>query len=139
MSVDAVMESLPAPALTTSESSVPSLLVTLTCAGNPTTATEVPLPNTSIRSSPLVPVAITVSASASPVVPPNAPARLTFTWRDVGAAEITHRDRVRAAECVEVDTLDVVDVHRDRADVTGETQPLAVRREADVLADGSSR
>ena len=50
-----------------------------TAAGRPTTEADVPAPTTSMMSPPLVPFTVTVSAWASPVVPPIVPARLTLT------------------------------------------------------------
>jgi hypothetical protein len=55
--------------------------------------------------------------------------------REVGAGEIVDRDVVGAAEGVEVDLLDAVEVHRDVGDVAGEAHPLAVRRDRDGLGD----
>ena len=45
----------------------------------------------------------------------------------VGAAQVVDRDRVGAAEGVEVDRLDVVQVHDHVRDVAGEQHPPAVR------------
>ena len=80
-SVVAVMPSLPPSAVDRRASRwrLPRPVM-LTCAGQadaPTT--EVPAPKTSMMSSPLVPLTITVSAAASPAVPPIVPARLTLT------------------------------------------------------------
>jgi hypothetical protein len=47
-------------------------------ATSPSTETELPAPTTSTTSSPLVPLAMTVSAAPSPAVPPIVAARLTF-------------------------------------------------------------
>ena len=44
-------------------------------------------------------------------------------------------DVVGAAEGVEVDGLDVVEVHDDVGDVAGEQRAPAVRRDVDVLGD----
>ena len=53
----------------------------------------------------------------------------------VGAREVVHRDLVRAAERVEVDALDVVQVHHYVGDVAREEHALAVRQHVDLLAD----
>ena len=53
---------------------------------------------------------------------------------DVGAREVVDRDVVDAALGLELDGLDVVDVHDDVADVAGEEQALAVGQELEVLA-----
>src|SRR5690348_8669113 len=49
------------------------------------------------------------------------------------AGEVVDGDGVSAAQGVDVDVLDAVDVHRDVADVTKEFQPSAVVGEGDVL------
>src|SRR6478672_7987442 len=54
---------------------------------------------------------------------------------DVGAAQVVHGDEVGAAESVEVDPLDAGGVHRDAGDVAGESEPVAVRRQLDLLGD----
>ena len=54
---------------------------------------------------------------------------------DVGAREVVDGDGVRAAEGVQVDGLDVVEIHHDVADVASEAQPRAVGRGVEVLAD----
>src|SRR5205807_7679041 len=54
---------------------------------------------------------------------------------DVGDSEVVDGDEVGAAEGVEVDQLDAVRVHRDAGDVAGESEPVAVRRQPDLLGD----
>ena len=54
---------------------------------------------------------------------------------DVGAGQVVDGDGVGAAEGVDVDLLEAVEVHRDVADVAGEPNPAAVGREVDVLVD----
>ena len=66
-------------------------------------------------------------------VPPGVPARSATTARDVGAGEVVDGDGVGAAECLEVDLLDVVRVHRDVGDVAEEPEAVAVRRQVDAL------
>ena len=53
----------------------------------------------------------------------------------VGAGQVVDGDGVGAAEGVEVDALDAVEVHRDVADVAGEPDAAAVGREVDLLGD----
>ena len=53
----------------------------------------------------------------------------------VGAGQVVDGDGVGAAEGVEVDVLDAVEVHRDGGDVAGEPHPAAVGRDVDVLVD----
>src|SRR5262249_8713341 len=55
--------------------------------------------------------------------------------RDVGGGEIVHGDAVGAAARGDVDALDVVQVHGDRADVAGEECARAVRRDVHVFRD----
>ena len=64
-------------------------------------------------SSPLVPLTMTVSAWPSPVPLPGVPARSRLTCVDVGAGQVVDGDRVGAAQGVEVDLLDAVEVHGD--------------------------
>ena len=83
--VVAVTPSSPPSALMTSASLAPSELAMFTCAASPSTDAEVPAPKTSMMSSPLVPLTMTVSAWASPAVPPMVPARSRVDLDDVGA------------------------------------------------------
>ena len=53
---------------------------------------------------------------------------------DVGAAEVVDDRVVGAAECFEVDPLDVVGVHGDVAEVAEEAEAVAVGGEVEVLA-----
>ncbi len=53
--------------------------------------------------------------------------------RDIGPAEIVDHDVVRPAQGVEVDPLDVVEVHGDIVDVAKEDDPRTVGRNSDVL------
>ena len=55
--------------------------------------------------------------------------------RDVGAGEVVDHDIVGAAQGVELDVLDAVEVHGDVGDVAGEPHPAAVGRDVDVLGD----
>ena len=56
------------------------------------------------------------------------PRQADIQLRDVGAREIVHRERVGATQRIEVDALDVVEVHDDVAEVAGEQHPSAVGR-----------
>ena len=84
------------------------------------------------------PLAITTSAAPSPAVPPIVPARSTSTAVDVGAGEVVDGERVGAAERVELDRLDVVEVHDDVAEVAGEEHPPAVGRGREDLVAGAA-
>jgi hypothetical protein len=57
---------------------------------------------------------------------------------DVGPAQVVDRDRVGAAECVEVDVLDAAGIHGDVAEVAEEAQPVAVGRQIDVLGEAGA-
>ena len=68
-------------------------------------------------------------------LPPGVRGEVDVHLRDAGAREIVDGDRVGAAQGVEVDPLDAVEVHRDAADVAGEADPAAVGRDVDLLGD----
>ena len=72
-------------------------------------------------------------------VPPSVPPRSTLTCGHVGPAQIVDGDGVGAAQRVEVDALDVVEVHGDVADVAGEARAAAVGGDVDVLVDVARR
>ncbi len=78
---------------------------------------------------------MTVSAWPSPVPPPGGAGQVEVDLREVGAGQVVDGDGVGAAEGVEVDPLDAVEVHRDVADVAGEPDPAAVGRDVDLLVD----
>ena len=58
-----------------------------------------------------------------------------LTARDIRPTQITDLDVVSAAERVEIDMLDVIQIHRDGRDVAEEAHPLAVGRDVDFLGD----
>ena len=107
----------------------------LTRAGRPDTETEVPAPNTSTMSLPLVPLTITVSAWPSPASADRA-GEIDVDLGRLRAGEVVDGDGVGAAQRVEVDRLDVVEVHDDVADVAGEPHAPAVGRDLEVLGFG---
>ena len=76
---------------------------------------------------PLVPLTITVSAWPSPGRAADRAGEVDVDRRDVRPAEVVDRDDVGAAQRIDVDGLDVVEIHDDVADVAGEAHPLAVR------------
>src|SRR6185312_9544121 len=55
--------------------------------------------------------------------------------RDVGAGEVADNDVVGTAEGVEVDGLDIVQVHDDIGDIAEEQGPPAVGEDVNVLGD----
>ncbi len=91
-------------------------------------------PATPIVSSPAVPLTMTVSAAPSP---PPAGAREVEVRPAVTSVPVRSLTVivVGAAEGVEVDLLDAVEVHGDVADVAGEPHALAVGGDVDVLVD----
>ena len=58
--------------------------------------------------------------------------------RDVGPAQVVDRDGIGAAQRIEVDGLDVVEVHDDVADVAGEQSAAAVGRDVEDLVRGAA-
>ena len=102
-----------------------------TRAERPRTETEVPAPNTSMMSSPLVPFTITMSAAPSPAVPPMVPARLTFTsTTSVPERSLTMIVSVLPSALRSILST-IVQIHDDVAEVAGEQHAPAVggRRE----------
>ena len=79
---------------------------------------------------------ITTSA-ARRRVPPIVPARLTFTLRHVGAGQVV-TVRCRCRQNVEVDRLDIVEIHHDVAEVAGEQHARAVRGDLEDFASGAA-
>ena len=78
-------------------------------------------------SSPFVALTVTVSASASGVPGAGRVGEVGVHHVEVGAADVVDDEVVGAAERVEVDALDVVEVHHDVAEVAEEPHPSAVR------------
>ena len=106
-----------------------------TGAGRPITVTTPLSLATEITSLPLVPLTMTVSAWPSPVPLPGGLRQVEVDLGDVGAGQVVDGDGVGAAQGVEVDLLDAVEVHGDVADVAEEPNPAAVGRDVDVLVD----
>ena len=77
-----------------------------------------------------------MSGCASP--PPPVDGEIEVDLDHVGAAHVVDDDVVGAAQGVEVDRLDVVEVHRHVGDVAGEEHAPAVGRDFDVLGDGGA-
>ena len=71
-------------------------------------------------------------------MPPIVPARLIVDLRHVGPAQVVDGEAVSPAECIDVDGLDVVDVHDDVADVPGEQNAAAVGRDLEALVRGAA-
>ena len=55
--------------------------------------------------------------------------------RLIGAGEIVDHHGVGAAESVDIDPLDIIDVHRDAADIAGQAHAPAVGRDVDALVE----
>ena len=68
-------------------------------------------------------------------VPHAVDGEIDIDFGHVGAAEVVDGRRVGSAERVQVDDLDVVDVHDDVADIAGEAQPVAVGGEVEQFGD----
>jgi hypothetical protein len=75
---------------------------------------------------------------AVPGVASERPFEVDVQLDEVGPGEALRLDRVRAAERLEGDLLDVIEVHRDAGDVAEEANALAVRRDVDVLGDAGA-
>ena len=84
---------------------------------------------TVITSSPLVALRTTVSLGTVGA------AKVDVDLVDVGPGQVVDRDGVRAALGVDVDGLDVVEIHRDVGDIAGQPGVPAVGRDVDVLVD----
>ena len=78
-----------------------------------------------------------VSASPSPVARRRG-GEIDVDLSHIGPAEIADHDVVGAAECIEVDRLDVVEVHGDVGDVAEEVDAPAIGRDVDVLGDNGA-
>jgi hypothetical protein len=97
----------------------------------PVTATDVVLAATSIASLPVV--ALTIGCAVAGAAAERG-GEVGVDGRDVGAGQVVDRDRVRAAEGVEVDLLHACGVHRDGALDAEELEPVAVRGQVDLLS-----
>ena len=100
----------------------------LTCAASPVTATEVPEPDD-------VDLVVAGGAVDDHGVGRGIAAKVDRDLRHAGTGQVADRDVVGAAERVELDVLDAVEVHGDVADVAGELHLPVVGRDVDVLVD----
>ena len=82
---------------------------------------------------------MTVSACRVAGGAADRPGQVDVDLDDVGAGQVVDGGRVGAAERVEVDRLDVVEVHDDVAEVAGEAHALAVGRGLEDLVAAASR
>ena len=132
---EALMVSLPPRPLTVSESRAPSAPAIVTGAGRPVTTTEAPLLATVTVSSPAG--AVDDDGVGRPVALAAARRRrqVEVDLRDGGAGQVVDGDGVGAAQGVELDVLDAVEVHGDVGDVAGEPHAAAVGRDVDLLGD----
>ena len=85
-----------------------------------------------------MPLAITTSAGTVASRPADRAGEADVQLGDVGARKVVHRQRVGAAERIEVDGLDVVEIHDDVAQVAGEPHPLAVGGGLEDLVAGAA-
>ena len=107
----------------------------LTCAGSPVTVTVVPGADDVDR---VVAVGAVDGHGDRPRrrrVPPASPPRSISTCVTSVPVRSLTVIVVGAAQRVELDVLDVVEVHGDVGDVAGEPHPAAVGRDVDVLGD----
>ena len=100
---------------------------------------EVPAPKTSMMSSPLVPLTRDIVGLAVAGRAADRAGEVDVHLGHVGAGEIVDGDVVGAAERVEVDLLDIVEVHDDVAEVAGQADALAVGRDVEDFVAGASR
>ena len=113
-----------APAVDDSESLAPSAPAIVTCAASPLTTTTRAAAGDGdgVVAGRAVDDHAVRLAVALPL--PGVPARSIVDLLDVGAGEVVDRDGVGAAQGVELDVLDAVEVHRDVADVAGQRTRL---------------
>src|SRR5262245_4014687 len=123
---EASIESLPPRPWMTRVSLAASAPSIVTCADSPLTTTDAP-------TAPLVALTVTVSGRA--VARAVAAGQVDGDLLHVGAGEVVDRDIVGAAQSMELDTLDAVEVHGDGGDVAGEQRMAAIGRDADGFAD----
>src|SRR6202008_4551510 len=67
------------------------------------------------------------------VAPARAAGQVDVDFVEVGAAEIVDGDGVGAAQGLEVDRFDPVQVHHDIGDIAGHQHAAAVGRDVDLL------
>ena len=84
-------------------------------------------------SSPFVALTVTVSAIGIGRAGAGRVREVRVHGRQIGPADVVDDEVVGAAEGLEVDALDVVQVHHDVAEVAEEPHPSAVRRDVEVL------
>ena len=134
-SVDALIVSLPPPAVDRQRVVGLRRRSMFTCAGSPVTATPVPLPTTLI---------VVVAAGAvddhgvGRAVAGPLPASRQVERRPASTSVPVRSLTVIVSappRALKLDPLDVVEVHGDVADVAGEAHPPAVGRDVDVLVD----
>src|SRR5262249_25830695 len=135
LSAEASMVSLPAPPLTTSVSLAASAPGARPLCGQSVTAHRcagvgggVAVVAGGAVDDPLVRLAVALAAS-------RRRREVDGDLLDVGSGEIVHRDAVGAAQGIELDALDAVEVHGDAADVAGQPRALAVGRDVHALID----
>ena len=113
--------------------SVTSVWLTDTVAGRPNTAAAEPEPSTSMMFAAPVPNTSTVSNCASPVVPPIVPDKVDGDVGDLGAGQVVDVDIVGAGAGIDDDLLEIVQVHRDHADVAGQDGAAAIGADDEIL------
>ena len=128
-----VSVSFPPLPLIASLSMAASAWLTRRVVDRPETLTAPPSAVAEIVSSPAVPKICTVSAAPSAGEPPRALDEVDVDRRHAGPGEVVDDDLVDPAEGVDVERLDVVQVHDDVAGAPGERDPRAVGRGGEVL------
>ena len=102
-------------------------------AGSPETTISEPTEGTVIVSLPAVPLTVTVGLTVAGAAAYHR-REVEVHPRDVGTGHVVDDDFVGAAERVEVDPLDIVQVHGDGRDVADKAGTRAVGRDIDVFA-----
>ena len=115
-----------------SASRAASACATFTVAARPVTAALPALPAAVMASLASVALTIVWSVPASGAAPPSAAASSWSTVRTLVAARSSTLTHVVAAQRVDVDALDAVEVHRDGPDVAVEPRARAVGRQPEA-------